>query len=79
MVMARLALVCLPPVLAQRRMQPVAELDRQLVRLPILVERDGLADVVHNDLTRITARQMFLKLLADRRICRSVHVLVQQR
>src|ERR1035437_2632108 len=53
------------PSLAQRGMQPVAKLDRQLVRLTVLVERDGLADVVHDDLTRIAARQMFLKLLAN--------------
>jgi len=67
------------PPFAQQVVEMFAKLHRQVVRFAILVERDGLADVVDDDLAGIAAREMFLELLANGRVGRAVHVLIQQR
>jgi hypothetical protein len=47
--------------------------------LPVFVERDGLADVVHDDLAWIAASHVLLEFLADGRVNRAIHVFVQHR
>jgi hypothetical protein len=59
--------------------EPVADRDREVVGTPLLVERDGLADVVHDDLARIAAGHVLLELVADGRIHRAIHVFIQER
>ena len=58
-------------------MEPVAELDGQFVGLAFLVERDGLADVVHDHMARVAPGDMFLELLADGRVHRAIYIFVQ--
>ena len=58
-------------------MQPLVELDRQLARLGVSVQRDGLADVVHHHPAGIAPGHVFLKLLADGRVYRAIHVLIE--
>ena len=50
---------------AQGVVQPVAEFQRQFTGLPFLVQRDGLPDVVHDDLARVAPGQVGRKLGAD--------------
>ena len=57
----------------------MAEFGGQLIWLAFLVERDGLADVVHDHLAGIAPSQVFLELFADGRVHRALHVLVQRR
>jgi hypothetical protein len=52
----------LAPSLPERSMEPLAEGDWQVVRFAFLVERDGLADVVHNHLAGIAPGHVFLEL-----------------
>jgi len=65
------------PLFAKRIVQPVTEGNGQFVRLSRFVERDRLADVVHNHLAWVAARHVFLELLADGRVNRAIHVFVQ--
>jgi len=58
-------------------MQPLPELHWQLIRLLVFIQRDRLANIVHDDLARITASQVLLKIVADRRINRAVHVFIE--
>ena len=66
----------LPP-LSQRFMQPPPELHRQLIRLLVFIERDRLADIVHNDLAWITAGHVLFKIVANGRIYRAIHVFIE--
>jgi hypothetical protein len=47
---SRFLRVRLLPPLPERGMESQAEFDRQIARLAALVERDGLADVIHDHL-----------------------------
>ena len=66
------------PAPAQRGVETAAKCHRQLIRLAVLVERDGLADVVHDYLAGIAPGHVFLELSAEARLNRAVHVFVQQ-
>jgi hypothetical protein len=69
--------VNLLPALAQGCVKALSKLDRQFERLAVLVEGDGLANVVHNDLAGVTAGQVLLELLAEAGVYRAVYVFVQ--
>jgi hypothetical protein len=69
--------VCFFPAETQAFVEAVADGKGKLVGLAVFVEGDGLADVVHDDLAGIATGKMFLERLADARIDRAVHVLVQ--
>jgi hypothetical protein len=58
--------------------EPPAELSRQIIRLPILIEADSSANIVDYDLARIASGHVFLELFAYGRIHRPVHIFVQQ-
>ena len=65
------------PALPEHVAQFLVELRRQLERLTRLVEGDGFADIVDDNLTRVTAFQMLLKIIADPGIDVPVDVLIQ--
>src|SRR6185436_8210468 len=67
----------LPPI-PEGSPELVPELDRKLVRLSGLVERDGLPDVVHHDLAGIATGKVRLEPLADGGVDASVDVVVQR-
>jgi hypothetical protein len=66
------------PALAQRGVEAVAKCHRQFIRLAILIERDGLADVVHDHLAGAASGHVLLEIGAEARVNRAVHVFVQQ-
>ena len=60
------------PFFAQCVVHPVAELNRHRIRLAVLEECDGLADVVHDHLAGIAARHVLLELDTDSRVNRAI-------
>ena len=66
------------PTLAQGGVEALVELGGQIAGFALLVEGDGLADGVHNDLARFAPGHVFLELRADCRIHSAVHVFVQE-
>ena len=58
-------------------MQLFPKPDRQLIRPVIFIERDGLADVVHDDLARVAACHVLLEFLANGRVNRAVYVVIE--
>ena len=67
------------PFRAQHRMQALAELHRELIRLAFLVEGNGLADVIHDHLARTATGEVFLELFADVGVNPAIDVIVQHR
>ena len=67
-----------PPARLQGGVEAFPKCDRHLASLPVLVERDSLADVVHDHLAGIAAGHVLLEFRADGRVHRAVHVFVQQ-
>ncbi len=59
-------------------MEPGPEGDWQFAGFALLIERDGLADVVHNHLAGVAPGHVSLELLADGRIHSAIHVFVQR-
>lgn len=64
-------------MLTERGMQALAELDWQLIRLPLPVNGDRLTDVVDHDLARVASGEVLLKLVANGRIDRAINVFTQ--
>jgi len=60
-------------------MKLLAELNWQFVGLPLLIERDRIANVVDDHLAGVAPGHVFLELFADSRVHRTVHVLIQHR
>ena len=46
-------------------------------RLAIFVERDGFADVVHDDLAGVAPRHVLLEFLADGGVHCAIHIFIQ--
>jgi hypothetical protein len=59
-------------------MKPLPKCNREFDRLPSAVQSDGVADVIHHDLTGITVCQVPLKLRADPGLHRSVDVVAEE-
>jgi len=55
----------LAPPLTQGSVEAGPELQRQLIRLALLVQSNGLADVIDNYLARVAPGHVLLQLLAD--------------
>jgi hypothetical protein len=65
-------------MLLKSPMQPLTEGVGQLMWLPVLIQGDGLSDVIDHYLARVAAGHVLFELLADGRINRAVHVVVKQ-
>lgn len=59
-------------------MKTAAKFRGQFARFILTVKGYGLANVVHNHLTRIALGKMIFQLLADRRINAAVNIVVEQ-